>query len=148
AVVLFREDGPMRTRLVVIILVVFPLPVWAARIVSLEVEQDGKVVLRGSAADDGLPRAPIVWRYLKSHRLQPVEGFALQPESGRPLEAVLRGNLRVHVRYGAEVQTTELRLTRESEQSPSWQIDPAWVEANAPSGDLNPETARVEERRR
>ena len=137
----------MRRCLPVIVLMLLPAPVMASRVVSISVELDGKQILRGSTGDDGLAGPPIVWRYLNDRPLRPVAGYVVQPQPGRPTEAVLRGKLRVSLRYGADVETDELRLLRDSPQSDAWLIDPDWVEANAPPGDLNEESRRLEQRR-
>jgi hypothetical protein len=128
-------------------LVITPAPVLAMRVISIAVEQDGKEVLIGAAGDDGFPGPHTVWRYLKTSPLHPAPGFNVQPELGRPLEAVLRGKLLVKVRYGADVEASELKLTRRQAGSDAWFIDPSWVENNGPPGDSAEEARRIAEGR-
>ena len=88
----------------------------------------------------------LVWRYLETTPLSPVHGLAIRPEPRDARKAVLRGKIRV--RCGATVaETGELPLRRPSEEADEWFLDPAWVEANSPAGDLEEETRRVQWRR-
>ena len=115
--------------------VITPAPVLAVRVISIAVEQNGKTVLIGSDFDDGRPRPYTVWRYVMTCPLRPAPGLKVQPEPGRPLEAVLRGKILVSVTYGANVEASELKLTRRREGREEWLIDRSWVERNGPPGD-------------
>jgi hypothetical protein len=113
------------------------------RVITMSVELDGKLILSATASDNGYAGPYTVWRYLKTRPMKPVTGFTIQPESERPLEAVLRGKLRVKVRYGAEVAASELKLTRRREGDQEWYLDPTWVEQNGPPGDPVEEARKV-----
>jgi hypothetical protein len=127
---------PPRNVLICLGLVAFVAsPARAARYVSLEVEQDGKVVLEGGTGDNGSPGAFEVWNYLKERPVEPVAGFVLEVDPDRPLEATLRGNLRVKVRYGGDVPASELKLTRRQPGSTQWFLDTAWIDSHAPPPD-------------
>jgi hypothetical protein len=124
-------------------IVITPGPAPAMRIIAMSVELDGKLILSATTGDNGHVAPYTVWRYLKTRPVEPVTGFTIRPASGRPLEAVLQGKLRVKVRYGAEVAASELKLTRRREGDQEWYLDPTWVEKNGPPGDPAEEARKV-----
>src|SRR5262245_5697894 len=113
----------------------WPAPAWALRVISISVELDGKVVLSGDWGDSGYASPYLVWRYLRTAPLRPVQGFAVKPDPERPFEAVIRGKIRVKVQYGAEAGASELKLERNNKFEEQWLIDSKWVEENGPPGD-------------
>lgn len=117
-----------------------PATALGVRFTSITVELNGERVLEGMAGDNGLPGPYTVWRYLNKRSLRPVDGFTVQPEGDSPSKAVLRGDVLVKVRYGAEVRTAELPLIAAPD---GWLIDPAWVEANGPAGNAADEARKV-----
>lgn len=114
-----------------------PSAVQAARIISIDIDVDGKPALHGQWADDGFAGKLTVWRYLKLAVLHPVTGFKFAGEGN----AILKGDIVVRIRYGAEARTRELRLKAAPKEG--WLIDPDWVEANGPPGDPGEEQRRV-----
>jgi hypothetical protein len=120
-------------------------PAQAARFLDVSVEREGKPILQGVTEDaDILPLKSVTgWRSLTKTHLSPVSGASVQPEPDRPLLAVLRGNIVVKLewagRFVRAVEASELKLTRESASSNKWYLDPAWVKANDPPGDLEQE---------
>lgn len=111
----------------------------AERLVSIAVEVDGKPALEGHASDDGFDSPYLVWRHLKGAALAPSPRFQVTPSADDSERATLEGEIVVDVRYGAKVKTTELPLVL---VAGNWQVDPVWVEANGPTGNLAAEQAK------
>ncbi len=119
----------------------------AARLIRMSVQLDGKPILTSMTDDDAIPGPYTVWRYLKSRPFKAVKDVSLQPEADNPLKAVLRGKVRVVVEDCPAVETSELTLTRKSEQGNTWFLDPEWVEAHGPPGNASEEWRRIAWRR-
>ena len=120
-------------------------PTYAARLVHISIELDGKTVLSGHSSDDGFETPYIVWRHLKNAPLEPEAQLQLEPVPGETGKAVLRGKIAVDVQYGARIETDELPFTQVLGK---WHVDPAWVEANGPPGNLVDEQRKTDELRR
>ena len=120
-----------------------PTNALADRVVSMAVELDGKAVFFGETGDNGAAGPYTVWRYLLTTPLRPVEGYSVPAAPQSPLEALLRGKVRVKVSYGADVTAAELKLTRRQENSQEWYVDPTWVERVGPPGDTAEEQRRI-----
>lgn len=125
----------------VLLVAAIPTPALAGRVISIEVELDGKQVLDGSSVDDGFAGRQVVWRYLMRAPLHPVEGFTPPVDPADPSVAKLKGKLVVKVRYGADASATDLRL--KAAPGSGWLVYPEWVEANAPPGSLAEDEQRA-----
>jgi hypothetical protein len=100
---------------------------FAARLVPMSLSINGKVVMKASWGDNGSPGPDVVWRYLKNAKLQPMNGFTLEPDRDDPLHATLTGNVVLEVSYGGRADLSQLKLVRAAEDGP-WQIAPAEIE--------------------
>jgi hypothetical protein len=98
----------------------------AVRYVKFEISVDGKVALVASRGDTG-QGSDIVWWYLKQLKLRPVKGYEVKPDGNQPLQATLKGKVRIHARYGGDVTVNELKLVRDSVDG-RWMVDPNEVE--------------------
>lgn len=116
-------------------------PAYAARLVRISVEQDGKLILESHSGDDGFETPYLVWRQLKGAQLTPVNGFSLAPDPGEADSAVLRGRIIVDVQYGDRVETNELPLVLAAGK---WHVEPAWVESHGPVGNLAEEQKKTD----
>ena len=57
----------------------------------------------------------------------------MTPSADDAEHATLKGEILVDVRYGSKVKNNELPLVL---VNGNWQVDPVWVEASGPAGDL------------
>ncbi len=118
---------------------------YAFRILSSCIYLDDRPILHGRGADNGHAAPGTVWRNLTSHRLVPCRDFAVPVQPDRPLEAILKGKIRVSVSSdGGHVDTTELKLIRKTHHSNEWFLDPEWVEKNGPPAVVEPNSAELE----
>ena len=111
--------------LAVALLVSGPSAAFAARIGTIEIRVDGKVLLRGSTHDNGAPPPSVVWRYLSRptglDELRPEPGVEIVPDAGDPLRATLKGKIVVEVQFAGKAEVSELRLVRKS-PSAGWSV--------------------------
>ena len=118
---------------------------YAMRILGSCIYLDDRPILTGHGADNGYAAPGTVWRNLTSHPLVPCRDFAVPVQSDRPLEAILKGKIRVGVSYGgSDVDTTELKLIRKTRYSIEWFLDPEWVEKYGPPAVVEPNSAELE----
>jgi hypothetical protein len=103
-----------------------PRAAFAARILGISIQVDGKPHLAGRAWDSGSPPKAAVWRYLTSTELRP-EGVEVPSDPSDPLKATLRGKITINVRYGAKAEVQELHLVRRALNA-AWTVDPDDVE--------------------
>ncbi|MFO0817518.1 MAG: hypothetical protein U1A77_06225 [Pirellulales bacterium] len=113
-----------------------PRQAWAVRVVSFEILLDGKLVLRGQVGDNGNANANEVWDYLKTLEFQEPErrfvpekeraadDFHIVPDEGNPLQATLRGEIRLFARYGGDIRVKELKLVRATPKATKWRLSP------------------------
>jgi hypothetical protein len=99
----------------------------AARYVPISISINGKVVMKTGSGDNGNPGPDVVWRYLNKVRLEPSNGFSLEPDRDDPLHATLTGNVVLDVSYGGRADLSQLKLVRAAEDGP-WQVAPAEIE--------------------
>jgi hypothetical protein len=98
---------------------------------------DGRVELAAGTTDDGTASRDQVWQYLKRIVFRGSSGylggglFRLVPDQGNPLQATLKGKIRVAIEYGGAAEATELRLVRKDRDSLDWRIHPDDVDALA-----------------
>lgn len=124
-------------------------PAFARREIHFEILLDSKVILHGRLGDDGRAGPDEVWGYLRTLKFtqptpeqvpedeRPAADFRIQPEPDRPLQARLRGKIRIFNRYGGDIVLTELQLVRSSPESEQWQLAPAEVARTAAARTVN-----------
>lgn len=105
---------------------------FASRVVSVFYEVDGKEVLESYYGDDGYPRQAEVWHYLATppNGVQD-ETVAIGPLEGKPLEAELKGEVTLRVKYSGELKLDSLRLVRDDPATQQWYLPPNEVERTA-----------------
>ena len=101
----------------------------AARPISAEIRLDGKVLLKGSASDNGQQDADEVWRSLSTVRFRPTdEGqkWVAESDSERRL---LEGQVTVHLAFGgtADVRRFEVVRTHNKDSNFDWMVEPELV---------------------
>ncbi len=124
-------------------------PAYARRLIHFEILLDGKVILHATLGDNGKASPDEVWEYLRTVKFaqptpeqlpedeRPAADFRILPEPDRPLQARLRGKIRIFNRYGGDIVLTELQLVRSSPHSDQWQLAPAEVSRTAEARTVN-----------
>jgi hypothetical protein len=104
---------------------------FAARLLTAEVEVDGKLVLRTSYADDGTANRSAVWRYL-GREPGMAETAKIQPDEANPDRARLTGNIAIRIHHGGGsvvlAKATELQLVRIGSPNDRWYLPADEVE--------------------
>jgi hypothetical protein len=109
----------------------------AARVITATILLvDGRVEISTETKDDGAANQDQVWEYLKTLEFPGSsghggKGIEIVPDKGNPLQATLKGTIRVAIQYGGVAEVTELRLVRKSKDSSSWRIHSRDVDALA-----------------
>lgn len=80
----------MRILIAALVIVLLPGAARAARIISIDIERDGKPALHGEWADDGFAGKYTVWRYLNLVALHAAPGFKISDDKGL---AILKGDI-------------------------------------------------------
>lgn len=97
---------------------------FAARIIDAEIALfEGRIVMAGTR-DDGKADPATVWSYLKKVTFGDGRSLQIRPDKDNPLQATLKGKIKVRMDYGGEAETTKLRLIRSRETDSSWKIHP------------------------
>jgi hypothetical protein len=112
--------------------------------VQFEIPLDGKVVLEAHRLDQG-QEPDVVWDYLKGLEFQPEKDFRVPVDPDNPLQATLKGKVRIFARYGGDVTVSTLRLVRDRKELDKWRLDPKEVEKTLKLRKVDPR-ARVREK--
>jgi hypothetical protein len=101
----------------------------AARLITIKVSVDGKIVLQGSNGDDGEPDVDAVWRSLKEQSLDvtkafedlqiPADAKAVDLKSDAP--AGQPGGVVLDVRYGGVAEARTVRIVRGPKDRRGWE---------------------------
>jgi hypothetical protein len=136
-------------------------PAQAARFVEFRIYLNGQFILLASRGDEGEPDKDVVWDYLKDQPLRtpdatdlardrrdgPRKGapkpepFVVKADADNPLQATLKGKIKVYCRYSYTREVSTLWLVRKSEKDSVWRVAPdevkrmREVEANSPPPD-------------
>ncbi len=97
---------------------------------------NGKLCMKGekrvAVSDMSAPGKPAptrevrvrqIWHSVETAKFSPVNGFVVSPETGNPLQAIIKGEVVVKVGHYWGVRVTELRISRDGTESKSWKID-------------------------
>lgn len=103
----------------------------AARLLTAEVEVDGKLVLRTAYTDDGTANRSTVWRYL-GREPGMTETAKIQADEANPQQARLNGDIVIRIHHGGspivQAETTKLQLVRIGSPNDRWYLAAAEVE--------------------
>jgi hypothetical protein len=118
---------------------------YAARLLQIQVERGGQVVLETQFTDNGESDPAVVWDYLRRATLKPV-GF-IAPDPADPLRATLTVDIRVAILHVAEpvggrtqARVQELHLVRVTPQDEGWQLAPDEVTRTAQAAGIGSES--------
>lgn len=112
-----------------------------ARLLEVQIEQDGKAVLKTLLTDGSEPDLGVVWNMLREASFEPVGEFTVDPAD--PSRATLKGKIRIAITHtksvlqsaGGDVRTEafvdELQLVRPSADGDRWTLAPGEVERTA-----------------
>jgi hypothetical protein len=103
----------------------------AARLVDFTISLDGHVVMESVGFDSGEQPPREVWTYLQNRLFKPKPGFTVPADAGNPLQATLRGRIRIGTRYGGFADVPSLQLFRDDPAKNAWRLAPAEVAATA-----------------
>jgi hypothetical protein len=118
-------------------------PAWAARLLEVFVEHDGKVVSHTYYQDDGLADAATVWQYLNSQPIMVDDDVAaIEALADNRLAAVLEGHVVIRFQHSdrliAQAHLSTLTLRRADDRSQAWFLPVAEVERSAQAAALGP----------
>jgi len=118
-------------------------PAWAARLLQVHIEQDGKVVAHTYYQDGGRAEAPTVWRYLQRPPLMVDDDVTrIEPAADEPLRVRLVGDLTIRIQHAdrviAEAKLSALILRRLDERTQGWFLPGSEVERTAEIAGLGP----------
>jgi hypothetical protein len=115
---------------------------FAARLIGVQFECDGQVVLETSYQDDGLPEAAAVWRYLGRNPIMAAAPARIVPNNDNPVRAELRGDVTISIYHAsrliARAKVPNLILVRGDASSTHWFLPADEVERTAHLAGIGP----------